>query len=53
MIRSRRVEAPGGGYHGWINVGEGECPYRDPNGLVFDIATAAQARAVQGIPTDH
>jgi catechol 2,3-dioxygenase-like lactoylglutathione lyase family enzyme len=49
-----KVEASGGVYHGQIkNIGGGpmsERKYRDPNGLVFDIATPEHARRVWCIP---
>lgn len=51
-----RVEASGGTYHGQIlNIGAGpksERKYRDPDGLVFDIATPEHARTVWCIPAD-
>lgn len=53
---AQRIEVAGGVYHGQINIGAGpktERKYRDPNGLVFDLATAEHARAVWCIPTDR
>jgi len=50
-----KVEASGGVYHGQIkNIGQGpksERKYRDPNGQLFDIATADHAEKVWCIPT--
>lgn len=49
------VEAAGGSYHGQVkNVGQGpdyERKYRDPNGVVFDIATEEHAKSSWRIPS--
>lgn len=51
---SEQIEAAGGVYHGQVkNVGKGpkyERKYRDPDGVVFDVATPEHAESSWRVP---